>query len=156
MGGSAIGAGLPEQPAQPEFDTGSSRLFEIRCRIDAGKLAGDARRADQRQAFARRGSEPDDLGLQLDQGGDVAGLGGCAQCQPVAAPPVVAQGGNHVRVVLKAAGIDLSKQTLLTISVTEDEIDGIGGENIAGAEVHNDDVIRTVEDLYDEATGLPR
>ncbi|WP_164045029.1 transporter substrate-binding protein, partial [Serratia marcescens] len=34
---------------------------------------------------------------------------------------------------LKAAGIDLSKQTLLTISVTEDEIDGIGGENIAGA-----------------------
>src|ERR1700759_4217010 len=34
---------------------------------------------------------------------------------------------------LKAAGIALSKQTLLTISVTEDEIDGIGGENIAGA-----------------------
>jgi urea transport system substrate-binding protein len=34
---------------------------------------------------------------------------------------------------LKAAGIDLSKQTLLTISVTEDEILGIGGENIAGA-----------------------
>jgi urea transport system substrate-binding protein len=34
---------------------------------------------------------------------------------------------------LKAAGIDLSKQALLTISVTEDEIDGIGGENIAGA-----------------------
>ena len=31
------------------------------------------------------------------------------------------------------AGIDLSKQTLLTISVTEDEIDGIGGENIQGA-----------------------
>ena len=29
-----------------------------------------------------------------------------------------------------------SKQTLLTISVTEDEIDGIGGENIAGAMPH--------------------
>ena len=34
---------------------------------------------------------------------------------------------------LNAAGIDLSEQTLLTISVTEDEILGIGGENIAGA-----------------------
>jgi len=34
---------------------------------------------------------------------------------------------------LKAAGINLSKQTLLTISVTEDEIEGIGGENITGA-----------------------
>ncbi len=43
---------------------------------------------------------------------------------------------KHVENVLKqlkAAGIDLSKQALLTISVTEDEIDGIGGENIAGA-----------------------
>ena len=44
-------------------------------------------------------------------------------------------GGSNVAFYkqLKAAGIDLSKQTLLTISVTEDEIDGIGGENIAGA-----------------------
>jgi urea transport system substrate-binding protein len=44
-------------------------------------------------------------------------------------------GGSNVAFYkqLKAAGIDLSKQTLLTISVTEDEIQGIGGENIAGA-----------------------
>ncbi|MGQ4274530.1 urea ABC transporter substrate-binding protein [Terrihabitans sp. B22-R8] len=44
-------------------------------------------------------------------------------------------GGSNVAFYkqLKAAGIDLSKQTLLTISVTEDEIDGIGGENIANA-----------------------
>ena len=44
-------------------------------------------------------------------------------------------GGSNVAFYkqLKAAGIDLSKQNLLTISVTEDEIDGIGGENIAGA-----------------------
>src|ERR1700752_1835112 len=44
-------------------------------------------------------------------------------------------GGSNVAFYkqLKAAGIDMSKQTLLTISVTEDEIDGIGGENIAGA-----------------------
>ena len=44
-------------------------------------------------------------------------------------------GGSNVAFYkqLKAAGIDLSKQTLLTISVTEDEIDGIGGENIAGS-----------------------
>jgi urea transport system substrate-binding protein len=44
-------------------------------------------------------------------------------------------GGSNVAFYkqLKAAGIDLSKQVLLTISVTEDEIDGIGGENIAGA-----------------------
>jgi urea transport system substrate-binding protein len=44
-------------------------------------------------------------------------------------------GGSNVAFYkqLKAAGIDLSKQTLLTISVTEDEILGIGGENIAGA-----------------------
>ncbi len=44
-------------------------------------------------------------------------------------------GGSNVAFYkqLKAAGIDLSKQTMLTISVTEDEIDGIGGENIAGA-----------------------
>jgi urea transport system substrate-binding protein len=44
-------------------------------------------------------------------------------------------GGSNVAFYkqLKAAGIDLSKQTLLTISVTEDEVDGIGGDNIAGA-----------------------
>lgn len=44
-------------------------------------------------------------------------------------------GGSNVAFYkqLKAAGIDLGKQTLLTISVTEDEIDGIGGDNIAGA-----------------------
>ncbi len=44
-------------------------------------------------------------------------------------------GGSNVAFYkqLKAAGIDLSKQTLITISVTEDEIDGIGGENFAGA-----------------------
>nr|WP_267210348.1 urea ABC transporter substrate-binding protein [Chelatococcus asaccharovorans] len=44
-------------------------------------------------------------------------------------------GGSNVAFYkqLKAAGIDLNKQTLMTISVTEDEIDGIGGENIAGA-----------------------
>nr|WP_323755088.1 urea ABC transporter substrate-binding protein [Tistrella sp.] len=44
-------------------------------------------------------------------------------------------GGSNVAFYkqLKAAGIDLSKQTLLTISVTEDEVRGIGGENIAGA-----------------------
>jgi urea transport system substrate-binding protein len=44
-------------------------------------------------------------------------------------------GGSNVAFYkqLKAAGIDLSKQTLMTISVTEDEMSGIGGENIAGA-----------------------
>ncbi|MEJ0095364.1 MAG: urea ABC transporter substrate-binding protein [Methylocella sp.] len=44
-------------------------------------------------------------------------------------------GGSNVAFYkqLKAAGVDLSKQLLLTISVTEDEIDGIGGDNIAGA-----------------------
>jgi urea transport system substrate-binding protein len=44
-------------------------------------------------------------------------------------------GGSNVAFYkqLKAAGVDLSKQVLLTISVTEDEILGIGGENIAGA-----------------------
>ena len=44
-------------------------------------------------------------------------------------------GGSNVAFYkqLKAAGVNLSKQTLLTISVTEDEIEGIGGENIAGA-----------------------
>jgi len=33
---------------------------------------------------------------------------------------------------LRAAGITSDKQTLLTISVTEDEVLGIGGENVAG------------------------
>lgn len=46
-------------------------------------------------------------------------------------------GGSNVAFYkqLKAAGIDLKKDnvTLLTISVTEDEIRGIGGENIEGA-----------------------
>ena len=44
-------------------------------------------------------------------------------------------GGSNVAFYkqLKAAGIDMSKQTLMTISVTEDEIDGIGGDNIEGA-----------------------
>ncbi|OIQ73433.1 limonene hydroxylase [mine drainage metagenome] len=44
-------------------------------------------------------------------------------------------GGSNVAFYkqLKAAGINLKKQTLMTISVTEDEIVGIGGENIAGA-----------------------
>ena len=44
-------------------------------------------------------------------------------------------GGSNVAFYkqLKAAGIDLSKQVLMTISVTEDEIEGIGGDNIAGA-----------------------
>ncbi|MGQ0501463.1 MAG: urea ABC transporter substrate-binding protein [Panacagrimonas sp.] len=44
-------------------------------------------------------------------------------------------GGSNVAFYkqLKAAGVDLSKQTLMTISVTEDEMLGIGGENIVGA-----------------------
>jgi urea transport system substrate-binding protein len=44
-------------------------------------------------------------------------------------------GGSNVAFYkqLKAAGIDLTKQSLMTISVTEDEILGIGGENIVGA-----------------------
>ena len=44
-------------------------------------------------------------------------------------------GGSNVAFYkqLKAAGIDLKKQTLVTVSVTEDEVDGIGGENIADA-----------------------
>jgi urea transport system substrate-binding protein len=44
-------------------------------------------------------------------------------------------GGSNVAFYkqLKAAGINLGKQTLMTISVTEDEIDGIGGDNIVGA-----------------------
>src|ERR1700684_3513961 len=44
-------------------------------------------------------------------------------------------GGSNVAFYkqLKAAGIDLTKQKLLPISVTEDEMLGIGGENIVGA-----------------------
>ncbi len=46
-------------------------------------------------------------------------------------------GGSNVAFYkqLKAAGIDMTKEkpALLTISVTEDEIRGIGGENIVGA-----------------------
>jgi urea transport system substrate-binding protein len=43
-------------------------------------------------------------------------------------------GGSNVSFYkqLAAAGINSSKQTLLTISVTEDEVLGIGGENLAG------------------------
>jgi urea transport system substrate-binding protein len=43
-------------------------------------------------------------------------------------------GGSNVSFYkqLKAAGITSEKQTLLTISVTEDEVLGIGGENLTG------------------------
>ncbi|HEY8946156.1 MAG TPA: transporter substrate-binding protein, partial [Polyangiaceae bacterium] len=43
-------------------------------------------------------------------------------------------GGSNVSFYkqLKAAGVTSDKQTLLTISVTEDELLGIGGENVAG------------------------
>lgn len=43
-------------------------------------------------------------------------------------------GGSNVAFYkqLKAAGINSSKQTLMTLSVTEDEMLGIGGENMAG------------------------
>jgi urea transport system substrate-binding protein len=43
-------------------------------------------------------------------------------------------GGSNVAFYkqLKAAGITADKQTLLTLSVTEDELLGIGGENMAG------------------------
>ena len=43
-------------------------------------------------------------------------------------------GGSNVSFYkqLKAAGITADKQTLLTISVTEDEVLGIGGENLVG------------------------
>lgn len=43
-------------------------------------------------------------------------------------------GGSNVSFYkqLKAAGITAAKQTLLTISVTEDEVLGIGGENLVG------------------------
>src|SRR5260370_6306390 len=44
-------------------------------------------------------------------------------------------GGSNVAFYkqLKPAGFHLTKQTRITISVTEDEIDGIGGEKILGA-----------------------
>jgi urea transport system substrate-binding protein len=43
-------------------------------------------------------------------------------------------GGSNVAFYkqLKAAGITAKTQNLLTISVTEDEMLGIGGENVAG------------------------
>ncbi|HEY2901192.1 MAG TPA: urea ABC transporter substrate-binding protein [Polyangia bacterium] len=43
-------------------------------------------------------------------------------------------GGSNVSFYkqLKAAGVTADKQTLLTISVTEDELLGIGGENVVG------------------------
>jgi urea transport system substrate-binding protein len=43
-------------------------------------------------------------------------------------------GGSNVAFYkqLTAAGVDLTKQTVITISATEDEVLGIGGENIAG------------------------
>ena len=43
-------------------------------------------------------------------------------------------GGSNVSFYkqLKAAGVTSDKQTLLTISVTEDELLGIGGENMVG------------------------
>ncbi|OCX14136.1 urea ABC transporter substrate-binding protein [Pseudomonas graminis] len=43
-------------------------------------------------------------------------------------------GGSNVALYkqLKAAGVDSTKQTLLTLSVTEDELLGIGGENMKG------------------------
>jgi urea transport system substrate-binding protein len=43
-------------------------------------------------------------------------------------------GGSNVSFYkqLKAAGVTAEKQTLLTISVTEDELLGIGGENMVG------------------------
>jgi urea transport system substrate-binding protein len=43
-------------------------------------------------------------------------------------------GGSNVSFYkqLKAAGVTSDKQTLLTISVTEDELQGIGGENVVG------------------------
>ena len=44
-------------------------------------------------------------------------------------------GGSNVSLYkqLKAAGIDLGKQLLVGLAVTEDEIHGIGGDNYAGA-----------------------
>ncbi|WP_045224353.1 urea ABC transporter substrate-binding protein [Methyloterricola oryzae] len=46
----------------------------------------------------------------------------------------VVVGGSNVSWFkqLKAAGITADKQTLLTISTTEDEVKGIGGENVVG------------------------
>ena len=44
-------------------------------------------------------------------------------------------GGSNVSFYkqLKAAGIDLDKHIIIALAVTEDEVHGIGGENIAGA-----------------------
>jgi urea transport system substrate-binding protein len=55
----------------------------------------------------------------------------------VAKPDVIfiaVVGGSNVAFYkqLKAAGVNAKKQTLLTISVTEDEVLGIGGENMDG------------------------
>ena len=43
-------------------------------------------------------------------------------------------GGSNVAFYkqITAAGVDLTKQTVITISATEDEVRGIGGENIVG------------------------
>jgi urea transport system substrate-binding protein len=43
-------------------------------------------------------------------------------------------GGSNVAFYkqLTGAGVDLTKQTVITISATEDEVQGIGGENIVG------------------------
>lgn len=64
-------------------------------------------------------------------------------------------GGSNVAFYkqLKAAGITSDKQTLLTISTTEDEVLGIGGENLVGfysamkyfQSLHNDNNMKFVE-----------
>lgn len=74
-------------------------------------------------------------------------------------------GGSNVAFYkqLKAAGIDMRKEKplLLTISVTEDEIDGIGGENIEGAYAcmkyfqslknpNNDDFVKAFKAMWGE------
>jgi urea transport system substrate-binding protein len=43
-------------------------------------------------------------------------------------------GGSNVAFYkqITGAGVDLTKQTVITISATEDEVRGIGGENIEG------------------------
>jgi len=56
----------------------------------------------------------------------------------VAKPDVIyalIAGGSNVAFYkqLKAAGVDLGSQILMTNSVTEDELEGIGGDNFAGA-----------------------
>ncbi len=72
-------------------------------------------------------------------------------------------GGSNVAFYkqLKAAGIDMTKEKplLLTISVTEDEIRGIGGENIVGAYAcmkyfqslqnpNNDDFVKAFKEMW--------